>query len=247
MAGQTEFRSALLNPDAPAPECLTDGAGRPAGRRFDVYRNNVAVSLADALETAFPVVRKLVGHSNFRMLAQVFLRTHPPRSPVMMFYGAEMPEFLRTFGPTSSIGYLPDVAKLELAIRESYHAADCVPIQPEALQILSPDALLTTRLSLAPSLRLIRSIWPVHAIWRFNTLEAADKPEMRAEDIAVLRKEFDPEPVLLPPCGGAFLASLIAGHTLGAAIEDASAEIDFDLSACLALLFQHGAISSQGT
>ena len=51
---QDAFRAALLDPSLVAPEGLTDGQGRPAGRRFDVYRNNVSVALADALETAFP-------------------------------------------------------------------------------------------------------------------------------------------------------------------------------------------------
>src|SRR6056297_4262947 len=96
---QSTFRAALLDAEATRPDGLTDGAGAPAGRRFDVYRNNVAVSLADALEAAFPVIAKLVGTRNFRLLAGAFLRSHPPQSPLMMFYGAEMPTFLSTFGP----------------------------------------------------------------------------------------------------------------------------------------------------
>ena len=59
--GQESFTEALLTPEHPVPDGLIDPAGRPAGKRFDVYRNNVAVSLTGALETAFPVIRKLVG------------------------------------------------------------------------------------------------------------------------------------------------------------------------------------------
>lgn len=244
---QTQFRTALLDPARARPEGLTDGAGQPAGRRFDVYRNNVAVALTEALETAFPVIAKLLGERNFRTMAGVFLRAHPPSSPLMMFYGAEMPGFLQAFEPTSQIGYLPDVARLELALRESYHAADADPVDPGVLQAMDPGLLMGARIGLAPSLRLVRSPWPVHAIWRFNTEPEAPKPQMEAQNIAVLRPDMDPVPHLLPRGGGAFIAALLAGETLAGAMDAATAEApDFDLTATLSLLIGQGAITSLG-
>ncbi len=243
---QTNFRDAILNPDATRPAGLSDGRGTPAGRRFDVYRNNVAVSLTEALETAFPVIRKLVGDANFKILAGAFLRQHPPSSPLMMFYGIEMPAFLAGFEPTRQIGYLPDVARLELAIRESYHAADAQAIAPSRLQELAPDDLMSTRLVLGPSLRLVRSTWPIHSIWRFN-MDGGPKPTAGAEDVAVLRAEMDPEPVLLPQGGGAFIEALISGASLGAAFEAGTgASPEFDLSQSLALLISANAITDTG-
>ena len=100
---QSDFRAALLDPSCPAPDGVQNPDGVPATKRFDVYRNNVAVSLTDALETAFPVVNKLVGTDFFRAMAGVYLRAHPPSSPVMMFYGDEMPDFLAGFGPAQSV------------------------------------------------------------------------------------------------------------------------------------------------
>lgn len=244
---QSEFRAAILDPTRNHPEGLQDGVGRAAGRRFDVYRNNVAASLSEALETAFPVVAKLLGQQNFKVLAGVFLRHHPPLSPLMMFYGGEMPAFLRTFEPTSNIGYLPDVARLELALRESYHAADTNAIDPARLQEMNPEELLRTNVGLAPSLRLVRSEWPIHSVWRFNIEQGAPKPTMRAEDVVVLRDNLDPAPHLLPSGGGAFLAALQDGLALGEAVELATDETtDFDLSATLTLLIGSGAIISLG-
>ncbi len=240
---QSTFRAALLDADAGRPAGLTDGAGAPAGRRFDVYRNNVAVSLTEALETAFPVVARLVGAQNFKLLAGAFLRTHPPQSPLMMFYGSAMPDFLAAFEPTAGIGYLPDVARLELALRESYHAADAAPVDPSAIATLAPEVLMASTVTLAPSLRLVPSPWPIHAIWSFNTIDGAPKPSMAAEEVAVFRVEFDPEPVLLPPGGADFLEALGTGETFGTALDRASANVDaFDLTALLALLLTKGAI-----
>ena len=98
---QTAFRKGLLDPGLPAPEGLQNPDGAQATKRFDVYRNNVAVSLSDALEAAFPVVRKLVGDEFFRAMAGVYLRKFPPSSPLMMFYGEHLPQFLKRFEPTN--------------------------------------------------------------------------------------------------------------------------------------------------
>ena len=244
--GQTAFQKAILDPDAPRPLGLSDSNGDAAGRRFDVYRNNVAVSLTEALETAFPTVAKLIGAPNFRILAGVFLRQHPPNSPLMMFYGDEMPNFLTTFEPAKSLPYLPDIARLELALRQSYHAADAVPIDPAAFE-LNPTVLMASRLSLAPSVRLIRSRFPIHAIWLFNHQDGAPKPAMAAQDIVILRPDMDPAPDLLSQGGGAFIDALLKGKPLGDAHEIAIADTpEFDLAQTLSLLIRANAITALG-
>lgn len=239
MICQDDFTRALRDAGTAPPKGLLDGAGRGAGRRFDVYRNNVAVSLLEALRTAFPVLRKLLGDANFTILARAFAAAHPPSSPLMMFYGAEMPAFVADFGPTAGTRYLPDVARLELALRESYHAADAEAVAAERIASLPPEELVGARLGLQPAARLIRSDWPVFSIWRFNTEDGAPKPEMTAEDVLILRPGFDPEPHLLPPGGGAVIARLLSGATLG----EAQDGIDTDLAAILAILLGHGAIT----
>ena len=133
MSGQDQFRAALLDPGLPVPQGLQDAQGRPAGKRFDVYRNNVVVGLIEALATAFPVIEKLLGAENFRVLAGAYVRAYPPRSALMMFYGDHLPAFLQGFEPVADLGYLPDVARLELAIRRCYHAADAIPVNPQSL------------------------------------------------------------------------------------------------------------------
>ncbi len=213
------FAAALLDPDQPAPAGLTDPQGAPAGRRFSVYRNNVAVGLKEALAASFPVVRKLLGDDFFGAMSGVFFRDHPPSSPLMMFYGEAMPDFLAVFPPVAHLGYLPDVARLELAIRHSYHAADAPAVGSEALGGLSPEALLALRPRLSPALRLVRSGWPVVSIWRANT-EGTPPPNSRqAEDALVLRPEFDPTVVLLPTGAADFIAALLVGRSFAEALQ----------------------------
>ncbi|MFY0597606.1 MAG: putative DNA-binding domain-containing protein [Cognatishimia sp.] len=240
---QTEFRAAMLDAAQEIPVGLLDGRDQPAGRRFSVYRNNVAVSLTEALETGFPVIAKLLGEANFKPIAGLFLRQSPPSAPVMMHYGAALPQFLREFEPLKHLGYLGDVAEIELALRRSYHAADSTGVPGDALAQIAPESLPNVRMTLAPSLEVLRSHWPIYDLWAYNTYEDHPKPQAQAQTVVILRPEFDPTPHLLPAGGATFITAINKGETLGQAAETA-AELaeDFDLGAILGLLLTHGAI-----
>ncbi|SEK40528.1 Putative DNA-binding domain-containing protein [Roseovarius nanhaiticus] len=241
---QTAFRAALLDPERPTPHGLGDGRGGPAGRRFDVYRNNVASSLIDALELGFPALRELIGPNNFRAVMGVFLRQHPPRAPMIALYGADLPKFLESFAPLAHLGYLPDVARLEQALRECYHAKDAKALDPAKLQAIPPEHLPTCRAELAPALRILRSSWPVHAIWAYNMEPGAPKPGAAAQDVILTRPEFDPIMSVCGPGGAAFVLALAEGATVGAAHETATSEAqDFDLAAVLGILIGGGALT----
>jgi hypothetical protein len=221
MTGHGAFLRALLDPAAAVPAGLAGPGGGPADRRFAVYRNNVAVGLTEALEAAFPIVRRIVGDDFFRAMAGVFLREHPPDSPCLARYGAAMPEFLARFPPTARLGYLPDVARLENALRRAYHAADAAPIGPGDLPAAA--GLATARVTLAPAVAVIRSRAPLFGIWRYNTGADAPKPGAGPEDVLVTRPGFDPQVDLLPPGGAAFVEALGRGVPLGEAAAEAGA------------------------
>ncbi len=240
---QSIFRAALMDAGTRTPPGLSDGRGRPAGRRFDVYRNNVASSLTDALEVGFPAIARLIGQRNFRAVMGVFLRQHPPDKPMIAQYGGALPGFLEDFAPLAHLGYLADVARLEQALRDSYHAADCKPIDPADLQRTPPDAFPTARITLAPALRIIRSPWPVHAIWTYATHEGAPQPTGTAQDVFVTRPAFDPQMAVPGPGGAAFVQALAERYPIGAAHDIALKDAPhFDLSETLKILLSSGAI-----
>lgn len=205
---QTEFTTALLNPDKAIPTGLVDPSGRPAGKRFDVYRNNVVVSLIDAMETAFPVIHKLVGDAFFKAMAGVYIRAHPPTTPLLMFYGDEFPAFLEEFEHIKKLPYAADVARLELMRRRSYHARDITPIDPNELANIAPDDLMSARFTLSPTLELITSPHPIHAIWNMNMVEDAPKPEAGGQAVLLMRPELDVEMTLIDHPTYIFLTTL---------------------------------------
>lgn len=240
---QTDFASALLDPARPVPRGLLAPDGAPAGRRFAVYRNNVAVSLTEALRTGFPALAKLLGEENFRGLAGLFLRAHPPASPVLMHYGDAMPGFLASLPQLAHLPYLADVARLELALREAYHAADAPVLGAQDLADRPAERLMAARVTLHPALRIVASPWPVHGIWARNMVEGAPKPASGAETVMVTRPGFDPVQTRLPPGADAFLAVLGGGARFGDAVDAAAAVPGFDLAATLPGLLTAGAFT----
>lgn len=239
------FRAALLDPAQPVPKGLLDGAGQPTQKRFDVYRNNVTVALIEALRAAFPVVRKLLGNANFDQLAPLYARAHPPKSPLMMHYGADMPPFLEGFAPLKHIGYLADVARLELAMRRAYHAADATPLEAARLAEVDPDTLMASTLGLAPAVQCVPSPWPLFDIWRFNMQDGAEKPRAQPQSVLITRADFDPLPHPLTAAETAWLSAIGTKATFSDA-QDAAAALDpdFDLSPLLTVLLQHGALTT---
>lgn len=236
---QDAFAAALLDPTRPAPEAVRDP------RRFAVWRNNVVVGLTEALEATYPAVKALVGEDFFRAAAREFLRAHPPRSPVLIWWGGALPDFLDAFRPAASVPYLGDVARLEWARLEAYHAADAAPLGLEALAGLAPERLAQTRLTPHPALRLVASRFPIVALWAETTGRAPRSAlDLSRGQTALVARPFDAvETSAAEPGAAAFLRAVAEGRILGEAAQDAQAPGDFDLAAGLSGLFAAGCVA----
>lgn len=242
---QHDFTRALLQarlqvPAAVAP--LTTGGSRD--RRFGVYRNNVKASLAATLTAKFPVIGRLVGEEFFEATALVFIERHPPRSPVLAEYGADLAPFLEGFEPAADLPYLADVARLEWARHRAFHAADVPAVAIDRLALLAADDLHTVRLTLHPAAAVIASPWPIVSIWTTNTFDAEVRrigPDHSGEAALITRPAHEVLVSALPPGAELVIAALGDGRTLGDAIGDAPD--DFDLPHMLAVLFNAGAVA----
>jgi hypothetical protein len=244
MTIQATFTAALLDAERAPPDGLL---AADSGERFTVYRNNVVSGLSRALAAGFPAVEAIVGAEFFSALAATFVRRHPPRSPVLLDYGAELPDFIAHFPPLAELPYLADVARLELAYTRAFHAADASPLPAGALARLAPDRMTTLCLQLHPALQILRAAWPAATIWAMNTgrTPLAEIDDWSAQDILLLRPRLAVDAILLAPGEADFLCALQAGRPLGAATAAAlDAATDFNLATALAAVFSRGAVTA---
>ena len=246
---QAKFSVALLDPSRACPDGLRAWNGSDPTPRLAVHRNNVVSSLIDALAETFPVAQELVGVEFFRAMAGVFVRQAPPRSRVLTHYGDEFPAFIDRFDPAQAVPYLADVARLEAARVRAYHAADAEPVSTEAvrLALASADRMGELRLVCHPSVSLFVSPYAVVSLWAAHQGEGELKriDIDRPESAIVLRQGLEVLVLRAPEGAVQFVAAAQQGRGLGdaAAIAECAAQA-FDLSATLALLLAHGALTS---
>lgn len=240
------FRAGLR--DGGLPQGITARDPAEAAQRFAVYRNNVAHGLGRALAQRFPAVERLVGAEFFAAMAAVFIDRHPPDSPMLFRWGAAMPGFLERFPPVAGLPYLPDVARIEWARGEAYHAADAPPVAPAELAGAAGQAG-GLRLGLHPSVRMVRTRFSAVTIWAAQQPGAAAAGPLTAdrdEGAVILRDPADAVQVL--PAGPGDLAlvqSLAGGDTLLAAAAAAMlAEPGHAPGPILMTLVRHGALTA---
>ena len=238
------FAAALGDPAAPPPAGALGRLGVADSHRFSVYRNNVAVGLIGALEARYPVARRIVGPDVFRALARRFVYARRPRSPVMIAYGDDFPEFLAEAGAALDPPYLAEVAALENAWVEAYHAGDAKVAGLGDLAALAPAELPGARVEFHPAARLLGFAAPAASIWAAHQGDAEPAPPARwqGEEALVVRPDADVAVHILPPGGYAFAARLREGATLADAAEALSNPDEFGTH--LVGLVEAGAVRS---
>ena len=223
-----------------------DGGAIGASARIGIYRNAIAATRLRTLSDAFPAVVALVGAAFFERLAYRYSDLQPSRSGDLCAYGAQFPQFIdespEAIGP---VPYLGDVARLEWLRQEAALAADSDPVpDPRPLLAAAADPR-RLRATLHPSLRSIRSAFPVFAIRRWCDAPAAPAPRLDdgPECGLIWRSDGEVAESAIHPASVAFVETLREGGTFAdAAAAGESQDGGFNLIECLRGLLDRGLI-----
>lgn len=243
MSSQEIFAKNLLANGPIYLEGLKTWNGSDPLLRYAVYRNNVIVSLIDALADTFPVTLALVGGDFFRAMARVFVQEHPPKSRVLAWVGEDFPYFILKFPHIYSLPYLADVAQLEMNRINAYHAADVPALDMNVFNIFlsKPQILPSLKLKLHPSLSLIHSSHAVFSIWaaHHGKFDFSSIDICNAETALIFRNGLYVETLCVTSAEGYFIQHLLSmGSIESATNQTTHYDTMFDVSGIMTLLIE---------
>lgn len=240
------FAAAVTDPASATPAWALSPRGDVDAKRFAVYRNNVHVGLVGALRSKFPIVARLVGEEFFTAMARVFVGIDKPASPLLVEYGGHFPDFIAGFEPARMVPYLAEIARLEIAWTEAYHAADCPPLTIADVGAVAPADVLSLSFTPHPAAHLVVSDYPVGSIWSANqSAEVAPVKARGPEAVLITRPDVNVTLRVIAAADQMFCSELLHGSSVG----DAAASVletkpDFDLGSALVGLISTGAFAS---
>lgn len=245
---QRAFQRGLLGTDTPIDLLWSTRVDAATG--FAVYRNNVASNFREALRDTYPALERVVGEAYFAQVAAQYGRQVPSTSGTLDDFGAGLPMFIASFPGAEQLVYLPDLARLEWALHQVFHAAQRPAIDPARLAAFSAAQLEQAHLTLNPAAALICSPYPILAIWNLACAEHEQVDDAGPIDLCdgpdhllVLRgDDMQPRIHRLDQAAFALLSGCGRGAAIGEVVADALAiDARFDFGA---MLRQHFALGT---
>ncbi len=200
-------------------------------RGLKAYQSNGHALAERALLAAYPVLAQMLGAESFAALARALWHATPPQCGDMARWGETLADFVAASPQLLDDPYLADVARVEWALHSCASAPDA-ELQAITLALLGSHALDMLQLQLAPGTALLHSPWPVASLVLAHTqggvtlAEAATRLRAgQAEDVVVWRQGYRPRVRQALPDEALFVAALLRGVPLGAAM-DAAPQLD---------------------
>jgi hypothetical protein len=214
---------------------VTASARLSAAGRFEVYRSGYHARLYECLLDDYPVLAAMldeVAEEQFAALCRAYVDRHPSASPNLNGFGRHMAAFCRETELEAFPGFAElrvfasELAALEWALVEVLHAETAPPLEIAALQALPPEAWAGARFVKNEAIRVFRFEYPVNAVFIANRIDeiVPEVPAPSPNAIAVYRKDMSLWRMELTPAMLGVLEPLLAGKSLGEALETVEAE-----------------------
>ncbi|MBY0511639.1 MAG: DNA-binding domain-containing protein [Rhodospirillaceae bacterium] len=226
---QDALRRQFLEGENPDVISFIEGGALSPHARLNIYHNTFVGTLTTALRLNFPAVYALVGSGYFEYVASAFIKRSPPTSAYLNDYGRDFPAFLESEETARGVPYLPDMARLEWAVSQAFHAPDADSLDLQRLASVAQEDQEHVVFALQPNVGLVASRYPIDVIWQ--AVLAKDDEAMAGIDLesggVKLRVERRHDQVEVTRCGldeWRFASGLVGKRCFGELASDLNPE-----------------------
>jgi hypothetical protein len=222
--GEIDEALTQTSPLARVEDVILPSSTLTPGERVEIYQRMYPLRMQEALSADYPGVQHWLGDDGFAALVHAYTQAHPSRSYTLNRLGDRLPEFIRNAPASLKLrrrDVLLDIARLELAMTQVFDEEETPALDDAAVAAVAPEDWGRARLTPIQAFRLVDLRYPVTA-W-LDTLkdEHHHHPAVRRQDlwVAVFRRDYMVFRLTLTRPAHDLLASLLAGMTVGDAVE----------------------------
>jgi hypothetical protein len=157
--------------------------------RVDIYANAYFYRLLDCLGEDFPTTLAVVGTDNFAALIKEYLLEHPPTEPSILYAGLYLADFLNDHPFAERWPFIADLARLERAVLDVFHAADAPALSLETLHAVPSEEWPALKLRTHLAVEIVHSEWRIADV--LHTVEQGREwtdPEHEEASVLVWRQ-----------------------------------------------------------
>lgn len=228
--------------------------GREPKSQFEqglrIYHNNIFATAKQALSITFPTLLAQVGEDVMANIAQLLLETYPPYKGDWAEWGESLPHLVKTIEELKQYPFLPDVARVDLAIHQVERARD-EEVDINSFHLLAKVRLSNLVLQLNPSVQFFTCDYPIIEIQKVSERQdpavqeqlqkKIDTGQLK-QNILVYRPNFKGMVRELDSLELKWLTLMAKGATVNDALDDVGME-NFDFSEWLATAIQQKLIT----
>jgi hypothetical protein len=150
-----------------------------AEERVDIYANMYFYRILEVLQEDFPATLAMLGAERFHNLATGYLIEYPPAHFSIAYAGNHLADFLNDHPLREEFPFLRDLARLERALIDVFHAVDAVPLDAEQMRAIAPADWPSLQLRRHPASELLELQWDVASI--LQSVEQGEEPSAPAQ------------------------------------------------------------------
>jgi hypothetical protein len=195
-----------------------------AVERVGIYHGMYLLRMEEALATDYPGLKHLLGDRAFFALVRAYVQEYPSRHFSLNRLGDHLPEYLLRAPGLARRAFCHDLARLELALSRVFDAPQTLPLTPDAIEAVPPQAWENARLVPVAALAVLAFRYPVGAYLDSVSDEKSHAhPRRRREDTwaVVYRRDYSVWRRDLSRGAHHLLSEVIAGRTVGEAVASA--------------------------